>query len=277
MLQHYLLDLAASNTDLWAGVGDPDAVMRVHSDYWRADHVTIAEAVAMEIVALGETLHGHPGAPRSVARLRTLGERLQSPLHVGLASLYDAVASMQAGDPDRAADACRTALDAWHGQPYDVQVLEALDVLAWASAAGGRAETAGRLLATTTASRRERGWAVAAYEEQWQQAARRAVIDTDAFRAGERSASELTVDEAVALMTRSRGPRLRPLVGWPSLTPTEQAVVALVAEGLSNPDIAERLFMSRSTVKTHLNHAFTKLDISSRAELASAFTRETTR
>ena len=77
-------------------------------------------------------------------------------------------------------------------------------------------------------------------------------------------------------MTRSRGPRLRPLVGWPSLTPTEQAVVALVAEGLSNPDIAERLFISRSTVKTHLNHAFTKLDISSRAELASAYTRENT-
>ena len=38
----------------------------------------------------------------------------------------------------------------WHGQPYDVQILEALDVLAWASAAGGQAETAGRLLTTTT-------------------------------------------------------------------------------------------------------------------------------
>ena len=77
-------------------------------------------------------------------------------------------------------------------------------------------------------------------------------------------------------MTRSRGPRLRPLVGWPSLTPTEQAVVALVAEGLSNPQIAARLFISRSTVKTHLNHAFTKLDVSSRAELAAAYTRKNT-
>ena len=142
--------------------------MRVHADYWRADQVTIAEAVAIEIVALGETLQGHPGAARSVARLGTLGDRLQSPLHVGLASLFDAVAAMQAGDPDRAADACRTALETWHGHRYDVQILEALDVLAWASAAGGQAETAGRLLATTTESRRQRGWAVAAYEEQWQ-------------------------------------------------------------------------------------------------------------
>ena len=249
--------------------------MRVHSDYWRADHVTIAEAVAMEIVALSETLQGHPGAPRSVARLGTLGARLQSPLQVGLASLFDAVAAMQDGDPGHAADACRTALDTWHGHPYTVQILEALDVLAWASAAGGQAETAGRLLTTTTESRRQRGWAVAAYEEQWQTSAREAVLDTEAFRAGERSAAELTVDNAVAMVTRSRGPRLLPLIGWPSLTPTEQAVVALVAEGLSNPAIAERLFISRSTVKTHLNHAFTKLHITSRAELASAYTRET--
>ena len=109
----------------------------------------LSDSAAIEIVALGETLHGHPGAPRSVSRLGTLGARLRSPLHIGLASLYNAVASMQAGDPHHAADACRTALDAWHGQPYDVQILEALDVLAWASAAGGQAETAGRLLTTT--------------------------------------------------------------------------------------------------------------------------------
>jgi DNA-binding NarL/FixJ family response regulator len=53
--------------------------------------------------------------------------------------------------------------------------------------------------------------------------------------------------------------------------------VALVAEGLSNPEIAARLFISRSTVKTHLNHAFTKLDMSSRTELATAYTRRATR
>ena len=180
---------------------------------------------------------------------------------VGLASLFDAVARMQAGDPDRAADACRTALETWHGHRYDVQILEALDVLAWASAAGGQAETAGRLLAVTT----ERGASAGGPPPPTRTSGRHrrasAVTDADAFRAGERSAAELTVDDAVAMVTRSRGPRLRPLVGWPSLTPTEQAVVALVAEGLSNPDIAERLFISRSTVKTHLNHVFTKLDI----------------
>jgi DNA-binding NarL/FixJ family response regulator len=49
--------------------------------------------------------------------------------------------------------------------------------------------------------------------------------------------------------------------------------VRLVAEGLSNPDIASRLFVSRATVKTHLVHVFSKLDVASRAELAVAATR----
>ena len=66
-----------------------------------------------------------------------------------------------------------------------------------------------------------------------------------------------------------RGARGRPAQGWESLTPTEGTVADLVAEGLSNPQIAERLFISRRTVQTHVGHIFTKLDIGSRAQLAA--------
>ena len=65
-----------------------------------------------------------------------------------------------------------------------------------------------------------------------------------------------------------RGPRRRPTSGWASLTPTEVQIAALAAEGLTNPQIAERLFVSRSTVKTHLEHIYAKLDIAGRTELA---------
>jgi DNA-binding CsgD family transcriptional regulator len=51
--------------------------------------------------------------------------------------------------------------------------------------------------------------------------------------------------------------------------PTEEQVVALAVEGLSNPEIGERLFMSRGTVKTDLAHVYAKLDVSNRTELAS--------
>ncbi|MBP2355270.1 putative ATPase/DNA-binding CsgD family transcriptional regulator [Kribbella aluminosa] len=79
----------------------------------------------------------------------------------------------------------------------------------------------------------------------------------------------LTLDEAVAYARRTRGTRGRPSSGWASLTPTEEQVVALAVEGLSNPEIGERLFMSRGTVKTHLAHVYTKLGVANRTELAS--------
>lgn len=71
-----------------------------------------------------------------------------------------------------------------------------------------------------------------------------------------------------------RGVRRRPQQGWEGLTPTESTVAHLVAEGLSNPQIGERLFVSRRTVQTHVAHIFTKLDIVSRAQLAALVTQQ---
>jgi DNA-binding CsgD family transcriptional regulator len=70
-----------------------------------------------------------------------------------------------------------------------------------------------------------------------------------------------------------RAARDRPRFGWASLTRTEHAVAALVAEGLSNPQIGARMHISSRTVQTHLAHIFARLDISSRAQLAAEVTR----
>ena len=50
----------------------------------------------------------------------------------------------------------------------------------------------------------------------------------------------------------------------------ERQVVDLLAQGLRNAEIAERLFVAPSTIKTHLAHVFTKLGVSTRSELAAA-------
>ena len=50
--------------------------------------------------------------------------------------------------------------------------------------------------------------------------------------------------------------------------------LALAAEGLSNPQIGERLYISRRTVQTHVAHIFMKLGISSRAQLAAEVIRQ---
>jgi DNA-binding CsgD family transcriptional regulator len=53
--------------------------------------------------------------------------------------------------------------------------------------------------------------------------------------------------------------------------PREHRVAALAADGHSNREIAQRLYITQRTVETHLTHAFQKLDIASRAELARGF------
>jgi DNA-binding NarL/FixJ family response regulator len=63
-------------------------------------------------------------------------------------------------------------------------------------------------------------------------------------------------------------PATRPVVGWDSLTETEQAVSRLVAEGLNNNQVATRMYISTHTVAHHLRQVFRKLQITSRVELA---------
>lgn len=56
-----------------------------------------------------------------------------------------------------------------------------------------------------------------------------------------------------------------PAAPTPDLTPRELDVLALVAQGMTNGEIATQLFVSEATVKTHLAHIFTKLDLRDRA------------
>jgi DNA-binding CsgD family transcriptional regulator len=101
------------------------------------------------------------------------------------------------------------------------------------------------------------------------------MLGEDDFAAAWSEGEALTIDEAVAYASRARSERKRPSSGWDALTPMEVRVVALAAEGLTNPQIAERLFVARGTVKIHLSHIFAKVGVSTRSELASAATRRT--
>jgi DNA-binding CsgD family transcriptional regulator len=73
-----------------------------------------------------------------------------------------------------------------------------------------------------------------------------------------------------------RGPRVKHRHadrGWDSLTPTELKIVDLVARGMSNPEIAVHLFLSRRTVQTHVSHVLAKLNLHSRIDIAREASR----
>ena len=89
-----------------------------------------------------------------------------------------------------------------------------------------------------------------------------------AVRAAHRGEAVLAPSVANRLMSQLRSPSQEPL------SERELAVLALIAEGLTNREAAARLFISEATVKTHLMHIYSKLDVNDRAAaVAAAFER----
>lgn len=88
-----------------------------------------------------------------------------------------------------------------------------------------------------------------------------------AVQAGASMLADRARGELVAAGARPRRDRIE---GRDALTASERRVAKLAAEGLSNREIAQSLFLSRRTVETHLTHVYQKLDITSRAQLGAA-------
>ncbi|MCW2953027.1 MAG: transcriptional regulator, LuxR family, partial [Conexibacter sp.] len=88
-----------------------------------------------------------------------------------------------------------------------------------------------------------------------------------AYSCGARPLAARAREELAATGAR---PRREPLSGAAALTPTELRIARLAADGRSNPEIAQDLFVTRKTVEFHLSNAYRKLAIESRAQLAAA-------
>jgi DNA-binding NarL/FixJ family response regulator len=93
-------------------------------------------------------------------------------------------------------------------------------------------------------------------------AAREALDALGAVPWGERARQEL---RGSGVASRRRVPETRD-----QLTPQELQIVGLAAEGLSNREIGEQLYISHRTVAYHLRQIFSKLDVTSRSQLPAA-------
>jgi len=153
---------------------------------------------------------------------------------------------------------------------------DALECLARVASVGGNQQSAARLLGAAAAVRGTTGEArLAIFDADFDAAveALRNTMGGEAFDAAWTEGFKLSVEDAIAYAQRGRGERRRPTDGWESLTPAERDVVALVIDGLTNNDIAARLFVSPRTVQTHLTHVYTKLNLSSRVQLVQEAAR----
>jgi DNA-binding CsgD family transcriptional regulator len=159
----------------------------------------------------------------------------------------------------------------------------------WTLATGGRCRAL--LLAAEgdiEAASHELGWALAAHERLSMPLELGRTLLVDGIvqrRRRHRAAAQAALRRAEELFTRLGaavwveraehelariGVRSRP---QRELTPVEARVAGLVAEGLTNREIAGRLFVSHKTVEATLTHVYRKLDIRARAELAALIAR----
>lgn len=158
----------------------------------------------------------------------------------------------------------------------DIYIPDAIEALAEVAAGLESHEEAARLLAAAARARAELGTARWMPDhDHWNALAGklRAALGDEPYEAAVAEGRALTMNDAVAYVRRARGSRKRPPGGWESLTPTELQVARHAAAGLTNPEIAERMFISRGTVKVHLSHIYAKLGVRNRAELTSEVTR----
>ncbi len=159
------------------------------------------------------------------------------------------------GEPEPAATLHHAALQIRHEIGERPGVAASLEAVAGLAADAGRLELSARLLAGAEALRDADG-AVRLPAQQAAFDAELAVVreklSPERFEVTWSEGRAASTDQAVSWASKGRGRRSRPRRGWEGLTPSEAAVVALVAQGLRNRDIAERLFISPRTVQSHL-------------------------
>jgi predicted ATPase/DNA-binding CsgD family transcriptional regulator len=231
-------------------------------------------ALARETLARVALIRGDAGEAQAQAReLEAIAGRSASPRHNALAQYISGCAAVQAHETCGGRDLLHAALETYAELGLEREAADVLDELALLDAHASEVQRAARLAGAAAAARARLGcapWPGASERLDAARAKPTAGEQDDSWRAAWAQGQALALPEAIAYASRGRGPRDRPCAGWASLTPVELDVAQLAASGITNPEIAARLFIARGTVKVHLSHAYRKLGVANRTELATA-------
>ncbi|MDF5757977.1 LuxR C-terminal-related transcriptional regulator [Spongiactinospora sp. TRM90649] len=179
------------------------------------------------------------------------------------------------GDRRAAVECARAAIVLKQRLNDLIGIAHCLEVIAWGAAAGGRHERSAVLLGAA-----DRLWRKAATEPRFGsvllqeflgeavEACRTALGEEEYAQARARgSAAEVSEAVSWALGEEEAGDAERP--SWELLSRRERQVAALVAEGLTNREIAAKLVISKRTADAHVEHILSKLGVSSRTQVAA--------
>lgn len=256
------LERVVSEIELERGL---EALRRTGVSWVIADGLCVLAAAYLAI-GLPDEARAHLEEARAFAR-RTGIPSVEGNAILGLARVERVLGNADTGEA-LAHEALRMFERAEHA-PGIAEVLEVLGQLAGDQSSFIEAL---RLLGAADRARTAMGIARPPLHEDDLEVTRKrchGVLDATSAGAAIEEGQRMSLVEAVAYAARGRGERKRPPTGWESLTPTELEVARLVAQGLSNPEIGRRMFISTNTVKAHVSHVFAKLGISSRAQLAA--------
>ena len=267
MFQLGLVEVAAGNPQSAVDMigGHVEALKEAGIPVWAAQLAIASAAAQIDLGVLDE-------ARVLLDDAAEMSASLKNPFLNGLIAYLRGHLALARGDWGDAEARLHEALEIQRDAGLLPGVLRTMESIAEVLIAKDKPEDAARVLAFVDQSRSEL-MLVRGEEEERQSKRRLKALDEELGSAGHldvrQGAAGADLEEIIGLISRMRGKRARPLMGWESLTPTEQRVVALATEGLSNPQIAERMFIARGTVKVHLSHIYEKLDVKSRTELAT--------
>jgi non-specific serine/threonine protein kinase len=254
-----------------AFVASREAMLRVAGD-------PAGRAMGLFYLATALTCQGQPSEARRLAQegLDCIEGSSNSLVH-GVLNALVGIVDWLLGDLESAEGRLKEAVRVQDRLGHRWGLATSLDGLAWVAASTRRLDRAALLLGAVSSLWQELGIVPVPYWERHHEACeaqvRTGLGDTRfetywkqgrALRRGQVTA--LALDETVPASERADSAAGEDTF---ELTARELEVARLVAEGLSNPAIAAKLFVSRATVKTHVSHILSKLALDSRVQLAS--------
>jgi len=253
-------DAAAPLRSSWAL---PELQAFVRARLWYRHDLALAEHVA------GRTEAAVVGFEEMLDDAMAAG----NPQEVARAHFWLGLLARRSGEHHRAEHHLHTAVDLQDRHGFRQMAASTVEAIAGIELDHGRPAVAVRLLGSAAAVRAEAGvtfrlgWQ-ADHETDLDRA--RGELDESSFTREWQRGTDLRLADAVELAGRGRGERRRPTFGWDSLTATERKVATLLAEGRTNPEIAQDLVMGRETVKSHVSSILRKLGLANRTQVASA-------